>query len=82
MTTPGVTEIPLRLAAVERDPFADSLAGGPARDESDTLQGRTGRVRSVLRAGAQSGGATGAARPTPPREGTTPASTPLARGAE
>ena len=48
MTTPRVTELPLRLAPVERDPFADALPGSGA-----TLQRRAALVREVMRTRAE-----------------------------
>ena len=52
MTTPRVTEIPLRLAAVERDPFADAPIGW-----RNPLERQTDLVRAVMRARAQGRGA-------------------------
>ena len=50
MTTPRVTEIPLRLTPVDRDPFVD----GPSREEirhaRGTLARRAELVRDVMRA--------------------------------
>jgi hypothetical protein len=46
MTTPRVTENPLRLAAVERDPFADAPQGW-----RNPLERQTDLVREIMRAG-------------------------------
>jgi len=58
MTTPRVTEIPLQLAAVERDPFGDVPTGRQA-----TLDRQVKVVREVMRARAVRGRAGPSPRP-------------------
>ena len=48
MTTPRVTENPLRLAAIERDPFADAPPGW-----RNPLERQTDLVREIMRPGAK-----------------------------
>jgi hypothetical protein len=61
MTTPRVTEMPLRLEPVEPDPFIEALppssAVHPHLTEREERERRVERVRGVMRAHAGDGAA-------------------------
>ncbi len=59
MTTPRVTENPLELTPVERDPFADGPAGRSRQRAPVTLERQVELVRDLMRTRAAVAGPRG-----------------------